>query len=151
MASTWSLLGSTSMLSDVTPRAWARLISARTSAEPTPLALPGVRHHHSDISHRAAPGGGPVGGHGVPDDDAAVDGDQYIDAASDAGQLAEHGRGRADRREEPPEAGPHGKPGEEAAERGQVGRVRPADGGGHASGNLVLLGSVHRPSMAADC
>jgi uncharacterized protein (TIGR03086 family) len=48
-------------------------------------ALPGVGHHHADIGHPGHPGTGLVGGHSVPDDDAAPDGDHGVGVVAAAG------------------------------------------------------------------
>jgi uncharacterized protein (TIGR03086 family) len=48
-------------------------------------ALPGVGHHHADIGRPGPPGTGLVGGHGVPDDDAAPDGDHGVGVVAAAG------------------------------------------------------------------
>ena len=111
------------------------------------------RHHDTDLGQGFARGG-PVDGHGVADDGTVVGGEQDVGATRRAGLTAgaaDQGRGRADRREEPLDAGPGGKPGQEAGERGQVCGVWRPDPDGHAGRNLVYLGSIHRLSMDSSC
>src|SRR6185437_15808112 len=157
MASTRRLPGSTSMASAVTPRAWARAISARISAAPTPRRCQ-ASATTTPTSVTRLPFG-QVGGHGVPDDDAVGDGDDGIDVGRAAGQQVEQPMGRPDRGEEPAIAALHGQCGEEITERGLFGRVDRAYRGGGAVGIISPgsaapggnLGSVHEPSMTPNC
>ena len=149
MASTPRLPGSTSIASDVTPRAWARVTSVRISAAPTPRRCQASATTTPTSVTRAPQGSlGPVRGHGVPDDDAVRDGDYGVDVGGPAGQQVEQAVGGRDRGEEPEIAALDGQSREEVAERGQVRRAhRPDRGGGAAIGSLCL-GSVHELSMA---
>jgi hypothetical protein len=111
-------------------------------------------YHQADVGHSDAPGLHPVHGHGMPDDDAAADGDQGVDVVGETGQCAEQRRARSDGTEEAQVAGVRGEPGEEVAERGQVFRTRLPDGDGRAAAGPDqpwFLGSVHGPSMVRDC
>ena len=109
-------------------------------------ALPGIGHHHADIRHRIAPGGGPVRGHGVPDDNAARDGDHGVEGAGAAGEVAEQGGAWRDRGEESQVAAPRGQPREEVAECGLVRREDRPDGHGWPVCGYDLS-SVHGPSI----
>src|SRR5690349_3235782 len=130
MASTRRLPGSTSMASAVTPRAWARAISARINAAPTPRRCQAsATTTPTSVTRRAA------------------------------GQQVEQAVGGPDRGEEPAIAGLHGQCGEEVTERGLLGRVDRAYCGGGAVGYISPgsaapggnLGSVHEPSMTRNC
>ena len=100
-ASVRSLSCSTSIVTVVTPRAWAPAISARTSAEPTPWPCQASATTTPTSAVLAPAGPGLVHRHAVPDDDAAAGGEQGIGGAVAAAQKAEQGRPGRDRGEEP--------------------------------------------------
>src|ERR1700689_351425 len=146
MARTWWLPGSTSIVSDATPRARAPAISTRIRAEPPPR--PGVGHYHADVTRLAAEGSSPVRGHSVPHDAPVGDGDHLVDGAAGAsGQDAEQGRPRRDRSEKPLVSALHREPGEEVAEHGQVRRADRPDDRGRRGGGRGYLSSGHEPSL----
>ena len=88
MARTRGLACSTSITSEVTPRAWARATSARINAEPRPRPCH-ASATTTPISVTLEPGAGLVRGHGVSDDDAIPDGDHGVDVGVAARQQVE--------------------------------------------------------------
>ena len=146
MASIRWLPGSTSMVSEVTPRARAPAISARISAEPTPWPCHASATTTPASAARAPRRAALVHGHGVPDDHAVPDRDHHVGAAVAAGHRAEHPGVRRDRGEEPQVPGLRGQSREEVSERARVRRARRPDHGGDGNGP-PRLSSEHELSI----